>query len=188
MKKQIDENTKKVVKVIFAWQDEKEEKWLEEEAANGWHLETAAPYVYWFHRGEPAKVAYRLDYKNTLDKDYAEYTGLFKDSGWELVASFANWHYYRIDKTNQSVPEIYNSGKSKAQKYHRVLLSFLPMLPIYFILFNPAISLNEERMNSPFGIVVLIIKILMLALLLFYGYVLIRLLSKIKQLESESRE
>ena len=97
--------TKTVFKVIFAWQDEKEEKWLEEMAASGWHLLSVAPFVYTFQRGTPEVVTYRLDYKLTTNKDYPEYVSIFRDSGWELVASMANWHYYRIKSENSNTPE-----------------------------------------------------------------------------------
>ena len=111
--------TKTIFKAIFAWEDEKEEKWLEKMAVEGWKLVSVAPYIYKFQRSVPERVIFRLDFKNTLDKDYQEYLTLFKDAGWNLFATYANWHYFKISPENGEVPEIYNSGKAKAQKYRR---------------------------------------------------------------------
>jgi hypothetical protein len=187
MKEQTEQLTKKVVKVIFAWEDEKEEKWLEEMAAQGWKLETAAPYVYYFRKSEPEKVVIRLDYKMTLDKDYQEYLSLFRDAGWELVVTFANWHYFRISPQNNETPEIYNSSRAKAQKYRRLLALFVPFLPIYIFLLNPAKGLLYlgEHVSSVFEIA---LGILWLIIILFFIIVIIRLIIKIRKLESQSKE
>ena len=37
--------TKTVHRVIFAWEDEKEERWLEEMSMQGWHLTGTIPYT-----------------------------------------------------------------------------------------------------------------------------------------------
>ncbi len=142
--------TKTVFKVIFAWQDEKEEKWLEEMAASGWHLLSVAPFVYTFQRGTPEVVTYRLDYKLTTNKDYPEYVSIFRDSGWELVASMANWHYYRIKPENSNTPEIYNSSRAKAQKYRRLLAVLLPFLPIYLVIIKSRQARESRRIGKIF--------------------------------------
>ena len=187
MKDQTEKQTKTVFKVIFAWQDEKEEKWLEEMAAKGWHLASVAPYVYYFHRGEPKCSVYRMDYKHTFDKDYAEYTNIFRDSNWELVATMSNWHYYRIDPQNEQQPEIFNSSRAKAQKYRRLLTGLVPFLPIYIVLLNPAKNLfhHDEGVISTFEVV---LGILWILIILLFVFATIRLLIKIKALENHSKE
>jgi hypothetical protein len=187
MKDQTEQQTKTVFKVIFAWQDEKEEKWLEEMAAKGWHLQSVTPYVYYFHRGEPRGSVYRLDYKHTFDKDYAEYTNIFRDSGWELVATMANWHYYRIDPLNDQQPEIFNSSHAKAQKYRRLLTGLVPFLPIYIILLNPAKMLfnHDDSVISTFEVA---IGVLWTLIIILFVFAIIRLLIKIRKLESSNKE
>lgn len=188
MKEQTEPLTKKVVKVIFAWEDEKEEKWLEEMAAQGWKLETAAPYVYYFRKGKPEKVVIRLDYKNTLDKDYQEYLNLFRDAGWELVVTFANWHYFRIRPDNNEMPEIYNSDRAKAQKYRRLMYAFIPLLPIFAIFLTRMASPSFSQVNSVIEWIYFISKLLLFALTLLWGFVLAKLVRKIQKLESHSKE
>lgn len=187
MKKQKDENKKTVIKAIFAWEDEKEEKWLEQMAAEGWKLVSVAPYVYHFERSQPEKVVFRLDYKHMIDKDYQEYLTLFKDAGWELFATFSNWHYFKINPENQETPEIYNSGKAKAQKYRRLITGLVPLFPIYLVVLNPALRVSET--SSEFANVLLTVaRIFFTFFILFVGFFMLKIWSKIKQLESDSKE
>jgi lipopolysaccharide export LptBFGC system permease protein LptF len=181
-------NTKQVFKVIFAWEDEKEEKWLEQMAAGGWHLQGVMPFYYSFVRGASEKVIYRLDYKMTLDKDYSDYSTIFEDSGWELVTVMGNWHYYRLNPSNERIPEIYNTNRAKAQKYRRLLLGLIPFLPIYLVIFNPAFSLLNRRTGEETSLFLVIVQLLMFVLILFFIYAVIRILHKIRKLESQSKE
>ena len=185
---EVKSEIKTVVKAIFAWEDEKEEKWLEQMAADGWKLISVAPYVYKFQRSEPEKVVYRLDYKNTLDKDYQEYLTLFKDAGWELFATFSNWQYFKIKPENDDVPEIYNSGKAKAQKYRRLLLGLVPLLPIYIVLFNPTFHFFVSDASKEISWIIAITRVIMAIVVIFVVFVVIKVLAKIKKLESENKE
>lgn len=180
--------TKTIFKAIFAWEDEKEEKWLEQMAADGWRLISVAPYVYKFQRSEPERVIFRLDYKMTTDKDYQEYLMLFKDAGWEMFATFSNWHYFKIKPENTEVPEIFNSGRVKALKYRRLLMGLVPLLPIFIVLLNPAFRYAAHVDDGFINGVLTAIKILMTLVLLLLGYSILRILAKIKKLESESKE
>ena len=44
---------KHVFRLFSAWNDAKEERWLEEMAQTGWHL-VSGPIVYCFEEGAPA--------------------------------------------------------------------------------------------------------------------------------------
>ena len=188
MKIQKDGNKKTIIKAIFAWEDEKEEKWLEQMAADGWKLTSVAPYVYHFERSQPEKVVFRLDYKNSIDKDYSEYLALFEDAGWELHTTFMGWHYFKINPENQDAPEIYNSAKAKAQKYRRLLLAVLPMMPIYIFLFNPSVGLFRSEGALRASALSTGLRIFFIVFFLFMIYCVIRVLVKIKALESNSKE
>jgi len=103
--------------MFFAWNDAKEERWLEEMAQAGWHL-VSGPIVYCFELGAPAQMRYRLDYR-TESSGLDEYLKLCKDSGWERVFSFAGWQYFRT--ASATVPEIYTDAASRIAKYRRLL-------------------------------------------------------------------
>jgi hypothetical protein len=188
MKNQTEQQTKTVFKVIFAWQDEMEEKWLEKMAAEGWHLQRVFPWFYTFQKGAPQTVIYRMDYKNTLDKDYKEYSEIFRDSGWELVSIMASWHYYRIKPENNSTPEIFNSARAKVQKYRRLLVGLTPILIVFGIIFNPALHFYNHDQNGKMADTIGVAGILQLVVLALLIYAVIRIWLKIRKLESQSKE
>jgi hypothetical protein len=132
-------------------------------------------------------VTYRLDYKFTLDKDYAEYSAIFQDSDWELVSMMGNWHYYRIKSDNQQTPEIYNSSRAKAQKYRRLLAGLLPFLPLYLLLLNPIRLINHQDQGvfTPFYDFTIILSLIVAVLMV---YAVIRIAVEIRKLESQSKE
>ncbi len=169
---------KNVFKVYWAWQDEQEENWLCEMSKNGWHLKSVSPFVYTFHKGEPGEFVYRLDYKHTLDKDYAEYQAIFKDSGWELIALMSNWHYYRIRPDNVAVPEIYNDNYSKSIKYQRLLGILLPIFCVTMLTVPPGITSSRAYPGGWWDVVI----ILGLVIKVFFIYAVIRVGAKLIQL------
>jgi len=166
--------TKTVHRVIFAWEDEKEERWLEEMSMQGWHLTGTIPYTYYFQKGESKKMVYRLDYKLTLDKDYQEYRQIFTDAGWELVCVMSNWHYYRILPENDKVPEIYSDNRSKAAKYQRLLVLFLILLPTLILFIPPSLVSNHADFPEPWNFIVFSIG-LTIKILFLYGVIRISL-------------
>ena len=176
--------TKTVHRVIFAWEDDKEERWLEEMAISGWHLTGAVPFTWYFQKGEPARMVYRLDYKLTLDKDYQEYRQIFADAGWELVCVMSNWHYYRILPENDKVPEIYNDNHSRAVKYQRLLVMLLPILVL--IGFIPPSIFSDSPPYS--GLAWDVVTILGLLVKIFFIYAIIHISARVIRLRKAQQE
>jgi len=114
---------KTVFRVHWAWNNEKEERWLSRMARSGWHLTAPKGIFYRFAKGEPAGVVYRLDYQRPARGNLKEYLGLFKDAGWEHVGEFANWHYFRIRAGEGPAPEIHTDPESKIAMFRRLLAS-----------------------------------------------------------------
>ncbi len=188
MKQYVFGEEKWLCKVFWAWQDEKEEKWLEEMSLKGWHLVKLAPFFYKFRMGPPRRMVYRLDYKMTLDKDYAEYQTIFNDSGWELVATMSNWHYYRIEPENERIPEIYNTNHARAQKYRRLLMALLPILVIITVVIKPDFKMSAMPEGSVLPTIYFVASILRILLLIILGFGTIKIVMMIRQLESGPRE
>ena len=70
-------NTVRKFHWFWPWNDEKEEAWLREMSAQGWHFKTVeSPSTYVFEQGEPIDFVYRLDYF-TGHGDLANYQQLF---------------------------------------------------------------------------------------------------------------
>jgi hypothetical protein len=164
-------------KWFWAWQDEKEESWLSEMAAKGYHFEQVTfPCFYQFRRGEPAKYVYRLDYQTLKTKDRDSYLQLFADAGWEHVGKMGGWEYFRKAYQNGEAPDIYSDNESKVNKYQRILTYLVIFLPILIILRPDAID--------RYGPSSLFIEGLFFVLILIYSYATIQLFRRILQLKN----
>jgi len=108
---------RRVLKMFWAWNDDKEENWLEEMASAGWHL-AGGPFIYRFEQGAPARVRYRLDYRSE-NTGLDEYVRLCRDAGWERVFQFGGWQYFRT--ASADAPEIYTDVSSRIAKYRRLM-------------------------------------------------------------------
>lgn len=177
--------TKTVLQIFLPWQDEKEEKWLEKMAANGWQLESVVPFVYSFRKSSPRQNVIRLDYKNSWDKDYQEYLSTFRDAGWSLQTTLGNWHYFSIAPQNEVVPEIYNSNRTKAQKYRRLLIGLTPLL---LLIVNPlAHAFDFGSQTAPSSLDVAL-RIFYLSAALLFIYSFLRVCIKLIQLKTNHQE
>ena len=164
-------------KWFWAWQDEKEESWLENMSEKGYHLASVkTPGFYTFIVTEPRKHAYRLDYQTFRKKDKQEYLQLFRDASWEHVGEVSNWQYFRKEVTSEETPEIFTDVESKIDKYKRVLT-----IVGFFYIILIAIMAGRISTEDPYpwmsGITVFIFLVL-----LFMSYAIIKLATRIRQL------
>ena len=76
---------------------DKEEQWLNEMAAQGWHLMDYVWGRYLFQKGKPGEYIYRIQLlENPIDhKDSAAYLEFLEEAGIETVASSLRWVYLR---------------------------------------------------------------------------------------------
>jgi hypothetical protein len=165
------------VKFFGAWQDEKEEAWLEEMALQGLLLkEVGFPLVYGFEEGTPGRVAYRLDYTSLRSEDREDYFQLFNDAGWEWLGEMSGWQYFRKPVEAGEKPEIFTDNQSKVEKYQRVLMFLVILLPIYL----PVLS-GFEGDSLFFDVLMVFI----VALFLIYLYAILMLISRIGQMKKK---
>ncbi len=172
---------KNVIKLFFAWQDEKEQSWLEQMAADGWMLDDVVFIYYTFHKEKPQTVHYRLDYQELKENELQDYLNLFTDAGWDYKGRMNNWFYFcsRGEKTK----EIYTDVHSKVQKYKRIIRT---LVLACFLLFYPSISFfyfSERTITSPFDIVMDVIQFLVFLLEILLVYNTIRLAIWINKME-----
>ena len=162
---------------FWAWDDEREEAWLSQMAAQGFHLVSPNPFGYYtFCQGEPRQVAYRLDYA-TSRYSTAEYYQLFQDAGWEHVGQMGGWQYWRKPiPSGQVAPEIFTDNESKIQKYRRQLGVLVIALPIILVILNN-LSLRERT----WALEALIFIEFLIAVLL--SYAILRLALRIRALQ-----
>lgn len=126
----------KIIKKWFwAWNDDKEEDFLEEMAAKGFFLENAGLGRYTFSEGEPKKIKYQLDFKGLTKMKEDEYLQIFEDSGWKYISCLGSWYYFAREYTDSDEPDIsiFNDNKSRIQKYRRLIIFLLITgFPLYY--------------------------------------------------------
>ncbi len=136
-------NTVKVFKFFWADQDEAQEIWLRDMASKGLHLKSLNIFCRWtFEKGEPADVAYRVDFPGKQDVHFNQ---LLQDAGWESAVELAGWQYWRKPVEAGVAHEIFTDDASKVQKFKTLLVTlFLLTLPLFLLL----TSGNQERFLS----------------------------------------
>ena len=82
--------TKKVFKIFFVWDFEKEERWLNQMAMTGWVLEEVSFFGYTFRRCEPGEYIIRLEMSPSSD-----YRAFVESLGAECIGCLCNWCYFR---------------------------------------------------------------------------------------------
>jgi hypothetical protein len=168
-------------KWFWAWQDEKEEEWLAEMAAEGLHLQGFAfPTLYRFQKEQPAKIVYRLDYPGGKKKERDSYLQLFADAGWEHVGDMGGWVYFRRPIQPGAPTEIFSDVESKVQKYARVMLFLVILMPIW-IAGRP--SFDPESMTVFKNIVLA----LYTAFMLLWAFAFFKLGQRIKNLKDSAK-
>jgi len=169
---------KTVFRVFWAWNDDKEEHWLRRMAQAGWHLVRPRGFFYRFEKGDPADIVYRLDYQNPGKSGRTEYLNLFKDAGWEHVAEFSNWHYFRIPAGDGPPPEIHTDTESRIAKYRRLL----GILGIIMIAVWVPVLTNLREHRQP-DLLWGVIRGVQITCAFIMAYAIVRLGLKIRQLK-----
>lgn len=104
---------KTVRKWFWAWNYEKEEKWLNEMAAKGCGLVSVGFCKYEFEECEPGEYRYRIELlENNPDHPESEsYVHFVEDTGAEQVGNFMRWVYFR-NKTSEGEFELFSDNTS----------------------------------------------------------------------------
>ncbi len=160
---------------FWAWDDEKEEKWLTEMAKNGWHLKKVEfPGSYKFEQGTPRNIYYRLDFF-TDHKKKQDYLQIFNDAGWEHVQQYGSWQYFRKEALQGEEPEIFTDNESKVKKYGCLIALMVIFLPILMI--------STNRLNRRDETIYAIAAFLGFLLMLLYIYAMLKLIRRVGQLK-----
>lgn len=132
--------------VVYKWffSFEKEEHWLEQMSAQGWHFtKVSSFYGYTFVKGAPEKRIYKIDFRK-LDpgKDRDDYIALFADAGWQCIEPARyNYSFYFYTTQDGAARDIFSDNASRANRYLRyaqislmsLLPAFIPFLALYMI-------------------------------------------------------
>ena len=176
-------NRKTVCKLLFVWDWDDEECWLNEMSAQGWHfVKYRFPCFYTFEQGEPGAYQYRLEaLRHRIgSRESQDYISFLKDMDIKLVDSYLFWAYFR--KANDGQPfELFSDVESRMK--HMRHFALIPLACLILLCSNLMIGASTLlRYAGAFGIVLVLLEIA-LSSLMIYG--LTRIVSKYKALEKQ---
>lgn len=160
--------TKTVMKWFWVWDFEKEEKWLNEMAANGWALIRVGFSRYTFERCEPEEYTVRLE-MHGYDEDYLSF---MEDAGAEYVGRVFQWIYFRR-RSEYGAFDLFSDIDSRIAHLNRIhmVLWMLGIMNLVIGIFNSMSPVHLGWIN------------LLCATLLMYGCG--RIKGKAEYLENE---
>lgn len=100
---------------------DKEEEWLTEMSAKGFHFFKYSWGFYSFEEDHSKAYIYQTDFQGADD----EYFDLYAQTGWEHVeTAMESYHYFRADKNTIGDKRIYSDPASIKGMYQRMLLFY----------------------------------------------------------------
>jgi hypothetical protein len=159
---------------FWAWQDEKEEAWLESMSREGWHLVDVGYLRYTFERGEPQAWVYRLDFRTS--KEIPDYITFVQEAGWEYVGKMSSWLYFRLPAEEGPTAELYTDAEGKIAKYQRVIGVLVITSPAYWAFLMSRL----DRLPPWFGVPLALIFLCVTGL---WAFTMFKLVGRINQLK-----
>ena len=157
---------------FWVWDFEKEERWLNEMAVNGWTLVEVGYCRYTFEKTDDNEYTVRLE-MHPFDEDYISF---MEQTGAEYIGRVLQWIYFR-KKSELGRFDIFSdldSRISHLSKIHKMIL----MLGLANLIIGIANLLSSRSINSAVAVFNLLV-----ATLLMYGVG--RMQGKIEYLENE---
>ena len=157
---------------FWVWDFEKEERWLNEMAANGWTLVEVGYCSYTFEKTDDNEYTVRLE-MHPFDEDYISF---MEQTGAECIGRVLQWIYFR-KKSELGRFDIFSdldSRISHLSKIHKMILMF----GLANLIIGIANLLSSRSINSAVAVFNLLV-----ATLLMYGVG--RMRGKIEYLENE---
>jgi len=132
---------------------QKEEKWLENMAAQGWQLKKSF-FTYNFVSATPEQANIKIDYRHFKNQqDFLEYRSLFEDSGWQHISgtkNSGNQYFKQVGDCNTE--DIFSDDTSRAGRHKRfsvmMLVMFFVFLPFVIIAYSQG-TLGLEAFINP---------------------------------------
>ncbi len=120
------DNSRTVVRLFTGLANDEEEEWLSKMDADGWRLAKRGWAWYVFTRrpaGERSmeRPIYRMDFWPQSSAHMDDYVAIARDAGWEHVAAYNGWHYFRHGGGASEFPEVLSDRESQVAKYRRLL-------------------------------------------------------------------
>lgn len=171
-----------IFKWFWAWNFEKEEKWLNEMSAKGLQLVSVGFCRYVFEEGTRGEYAYRLELLKELPSNIesVSYIRFLEETGIEYIGSVVRWAYFR-KRTADGAFELYSDIDSRIKHYKRIMTLFIAVMPAVVF---PAISNLNNYLDRRYS-VMLGLSILSFLIAFLLGLGVIKILRKINKLKRE---
>ena len=120
--------SKKLWKWFWVWDFEKEEKWLNDMAAQGWRLCEVGYAQYTFEECEPQSETIRLELlKDGWNSDAGrEYVRFVEGTGATCIGHVMNWAYFR-KKASEGGFELFSDLDSRVKHINTILALVTPI-------------------------------------------------------------
>lgn len=172
---------KTIHKLFWAWDFDKEEKWLNEMSAKGLQLVAIGFCKYIFEVGEPGEYTVKLELLDNYPThpQSEQYIKFIEETGAEYLGSILRWVYFRKKGSNF---DLYSDIDSRIKHLKRILVLIgtvlaLELYSTYSSLFR-YLTYDNSTINLVFMIIVSAFSILI-------GFGFIRVLFIMKKLQKE---
>lgn len=114
-----------IYKLFWAWDFDKEEKWLNEMAARGLSLVAVGFAKYTFEESLPGEYNIRLELLENLPShpESQNYLRFLEETGVEYLGSITRWAYFR-KKTQDGEFNLFYDNTSRIKHLNRMLVYF----------------------------------------------------------------
>lgn len=148
-----------VRKVKFAWMysPDKTEQWLESMELKGFHLHRVNKIgnVFTFIKGDPQRIAYRVDYQRGPTESYY---AIHREAGWkEKFVSYSNMENWTIwsqaYEEGEERPQLYSDRSSRLKHAKRIAMTYTALffpLVAFYIYFIINIMVSAETIQDGF--------------------------------------
>ena len=171
-----------VRKWVWVWEFEKEERWLDEMANQGWALDKVGFARYEFVQCEPGEYTTRLEMleEPVSTQKSQEYIDFVESTGAEYIGHSLKWVYFR-KKTAEGSFDLYSDIDSRIKHLQRILTMLGTLLAVNLL--NTANIFNLSSM-APTALKIFCITLIIAADVLL-GTGLYKLNAMKKRLEKE---
>jgi len=161
---------KKIHKLFWAWEHEKEEEWLNGMSAKGMQLCGVGLCTYTFEEGPPSEYTYRLEMLDNWPghTKSIEYIRFIEETGAQLVGFVKRWAYFR-KKTSLGGFEIFSDIDSRIKHLNRVITLLLALGAISIVNTMNLFRIWDSKGPMPFTVILCFCAAM--CLLLAYGFV-----------------
>lgn len=172
-----------VHKLIWVWNFDKEEKWLNEMAAKGLCLVAVGFCKYEFEDCVPGeyKICMQMLEKRVSHPESQKYMEFIEETGAEHIGTFKNWVYFRKKATDEDF-ELFSDHESKVKYLKRIihLVALISALNLLVGAYNVFLAFSLQSPVNFLGLVNIALSILGVA-----GT--IRLTKKRKRMQQEGQ-